>query len=750
MNSFRIARAALRVRAAAMKAPVQRRGYAEAVSDKIKLSLNLPHQKVYTSHDVVQVNIAAESGEMGLLANHVPSIEQLKPGLIEVIEESAGSKQFFLSGGFAVMNPNSVLSINAVEGFPLEDFSIEAVRSQLTEAQKVASGNGSATEIAEANIEIERGNATSSAVQIDHASIPSLNPPTSPQQQTKTSTSPRANNVIDRLTATVKTTTTAPPPPPRRASSSPARLHERATSGHFGLGLGIHRRNFGLDLDLVREVPRQIASEVPKQIGRYLDGRGEVRDEVAAPPPAPAPEPAPASPLAPAPQQPLAVDKSATLQLANRYSCHICRFINEEIERCASCGHRLCIDCEWLMPIAKTDGAAQEFAIYEDSDAMEARNMEFEDQRAENVYTPSEFEQENYVDSPDTPDLPPNVWARQAALAKAHYTTPQSPTSGSPYYTTTQSPTVRSPPPSPVDLSYLSASDYPEPLRLEPSPVRPPGPRSRRVVRDNPFVVADQLSAHHGRVMRVDSEAGIRSRDGQASPQPGRYSARARALARRMEEREEDRHTWLANKSRGEQPSPQPGRYSDRALASREREEDKRDSQRRMWQTNRVRLPGFGAEREGARRASRGEKVSAAERAPRTKKLDPVMSGTLTPSESKAGGGNVVEGGGFMLFLFLMGVKMGMRKDIRNRMDLRVRLLNRMRIVKFVLARRWCRTRKVVARYAHFTVGVVFLLGVGMARLVVSSRQVHPYPTAGSGYCGHVRNEQAQTVLWVQ
>ena len=52
-------------------------------------------QKVYTSQDVVQVNIAAESGEMGLLANHVPSIEQLKPGLIEVIEESAGSKQFF-------------------------------------------------------------------------------------------------------------------------------------------------------------------------------------------------------------------------------------------------------------------------------------------------------------------------------------------------------------------------------------------------------------------------------------------------------------------------------------------------------------------------------------------------------------------------------------------------------------------------------------------------------------------------------
>lgn len=52
-------------------------------------------QAIYKSQDVVQVNIPAESGEMGVLANHVPSIEQLKPGLIEVIEESGGSKQFF-------------------------------------------------------------------------------------------------------------------------------------------------------------------------------------------------------------------------------------------------------------------------------------------------------------------------------------------------------------------------------------------------------------------------------------------------------------------------------------------------------------------------------------------------------------------------------------------------------------------------------------------------------------------------------
>lgn len=139
MSSLRIARAASRLRPLPVCLPAQRRSYADAVSDKIKLTLALPHQVCllsfyckpwyhlrqllilsYSSQSIsrqmctfqrltsicslaeadvhghrVQVNVPAESGEMGILANHVPSIEQLKPGLIEVIEESGGSKQFF-------------------------------------------------------------------------------------------------------------------------------------------------------------------------------------------------------------------------------------------------------------------------------------------------------------------------------------------------------------------------------------------------------------------------------------------------------------------------------------------------------------------------------------------------------------------------------------------------------------------------------------------------------------------------------
>lgn len=49
MSAIRVARVALRARSAAVARPIQRRGYADAVSDKIKLSLALPHQ-VRTSH----------------------------------------------------------------------------------------------------------------------------------------------------------------------------------------------------------------------------------------------------------------------------------------------------------------------------------------------------------------------------------------------------------------------------------------------------------------------------------------------------------------------------------------------------------------------------------------------------------------------------------------------------------------------------------------------------------------------------
>lgn len=47
------------------------------------------------------------------------------------------------------------MSINAPEAYPLEDFSADAIKAQITDAQKVANGSGSEQDIAEAKIELE-------------------------------------------------------------------------------------------------------------------------------------------------------------------------------------------------------------------------------------------------------------------------------------------------------------------------------------------------------------------------------------------------------------------------------------------------------------------------------------------------------------------------------------------------------------------------------------------------------------------
>ncbi|KAK5816192.1 F1 complex, delta/epsilon subunit of ATPase [Linnemannia elongata] len=131
------------------------RSYAtEAASAGLRLTFAVPHQTIFKDVSVTQVNIAAVSGDMGILASHVPSIEQLRPGVVEVIEATT-TKKFFVSGGFATMNPDSTLNINAVEAFPVEDFSAETVRHNLAEAQRLSNSAATEEEKLAAKIEVE-------------------------------------------------------------------------------------------------------------------------------------------------------------------------------------------------------------------------------------------------------------------------------------------------------------------------------------------------------------------------------------------------------------------------------------------------------------------------------------------------------------------------------------------------------------------------------------------------------------------
>jgi F-type H+-transporting ATPase subunit delta len=82
---------------------------------------------------------------MGILANHVPVVEALRPGVVEVIEDNgATGKKWFggclfipspagvadeggisVSAGFATVHGNNSLTINAVEAYQLDKFSTD-------------------------------------------------------------------------------------------------------------------------------------------------------------------------------------------------------------------------------------------------------------------------------------------------------------------------------------------------------------------------------------------------------------------------------------------------------------------------------------------------------------------------------------------------------------------------------------------------------------------------------------------------
>jgi len=93
---------------------------------------------------------------MGILANHVPVVEALRPGVVEVIEDNgATGKKWFVSAGFATVHGNNSLTINAVEAYPLDKFSVDNIRSALADAQRVISSSAPEAEKAEARIEVE-------------------------------------------------------------------------------------------------------------------------------------------------------------------------------------------------------------------------------------------------------------------------------------------------------------------------------------------------------------------------------------------------------------------------------------------------------------------------------------------------------------------------------------------------------------------------------------------------------------------
>ncbi len=88
--------------------------------------------------------IPAHSGAMVVLSRHIPTIAQLKPGVVTVTkEDGTEAEKYFVSGGYAFVHPDNTCSVNAVEAIPLGDLDIDAARTALTRYENLSREAGS-------------------------------------------------------------------------------------------------------------------------------------------------------------------------------------------------------------------------------------------------------------------------------------------------------------------------------------------------------------------------------------------------------------------------------------------------------------------------------------------------------------------------------------------------------------------------------------------------------------------------------
>lgn len=100
------------------------------MSDKtIKFEIVTPEQ-VVLKETVVRATIPTTSGELTILAGHIPLISVLKPGIIEVERETGDIEIMVVSGGFLEIQSGKIIILAdyAERAASLDETVIEAAR----------------------------------------------------------------------------------------------------------------------------------------------------------------------------------------------------------------------------------------------------------------------------------------------------------------------------------------------------------------------------------------------------------------------------------------------------------------------------------------------------------------------------------------------------------------------------------------------------------------------------------------------
>ncbi len=144
----------------------QLRFIARTMATEMQFTFSSPGLVFYNqAKNVKQVDVPSLSGSFGILANHVPTLAVLKPGIVTVTENEGAVKKFFVSSGSVAVNEDSSVQVLAEEAFPLDKLDLKAAQEQLAEAQRGLAAAKDDREKAIAQIEIETAEAVVRAIQ---------------------------------------------------------------------------------------------------------------------------------------------------------------------------------------------------------------------------------------------------------------------------------------------------------------------------------------------------------------------------------------------------------------------------------------------------------------------------------------------------------------------------------------------------------------------------------------------------------
>jgi len=159
------------LRASTRAVAAQRRSFADeapkqsqGIPAKLTLNLLAPHKAIFSKAEVDQVIIPGADGMFGVLPGHVPTISELKPGVIEVTTAPGEVQKYFISSGFAFAHADSTLDVCGIEIVNMEDLDASLVSSGKSEAEAALGKATDEVEKAKAQIAVDVYTAMTEAI----------------------------------------------------------------------------------------------------------------------------------------------------------------------------------------------------------------------------------------------------------------------------------------------------------------------------------------------------------------------------------------------------------------------------------------------------------------------------------------------------------------------------------------------------------------------------------------------------------